>query len=336
MKINKNLREYKKLIIFISIILILLVVLIIKKIYIYNINIKEINFDINQAGLSKIPSVLISSNNKNNKVNTGTQIDYKAQFHYYGDDTFYYKWLTFNKNNVKSVGVCKKLFNDAVSDKKVIITSDNQFVAIGIYTDNSCKDMASIVYSKNYNITSIPTFSTKSQRSKIIDKNSDAEVDFEINKPMFTKYYYRILEYKDNVITDTTSCEEISKKRLKRKLNISNNYNYISVEVFDDNLCINRVGKYYSNTYILSSLKANSIDIIGNNKVKINSSEIFKSKTFPSDGLKGTIWYSSDKSIATVNSLGLVAGLKQGKVNICVKLSYDYSINKCKSIEIIK
>jgi hypothetical protein len=83
---------------------------------------------------------------------------------------------------------------------------------------------------------------------------------------------------------------------------------------------------------IQSSELPSSISISGLSEVNVGET-ITLSESYPSGGLEGVVWISSNTNLATVDESGVVSGVAEGSVTIYAYSYYSHNVVASQSIE---
>ena len=269
----------------------------------------------------------IADSNDVNNLFIGDDVSFSALFKVSGNSKKYYKWYNVKSENSIVESSCKVIENNMVDNYKINLETSGQYIIVKVFDSAKCENMIdeyksnilnakekSSAVSLEYNVENIDNKVT------ILSKNTRVDIKSKFNVVGNNKLYYKLVEYKDNKVVNTSKCFLIENGiEEKKSIYISGSNQYLKWVIYSDKACNTQINSYETEKY-------NSIDgfKIYADTNKIVTGDKLKLSVKSGSNLKElndlVIWNSTNTSIAVVDKNGVVTALKEGSTMITAKI----------------
>lgn len=210
--------------------------------------------EVTKASSKELEAVdLTVTDDNNTNIDKGDIFGIKYNFNINDvNNNYYYKTYVYKYDKPIGVASCKQIQNGTFWKK---FTMDgNTRMSVKIYTDSSCNNEEKSVDSKLYKCTNCTNgidVDFKTQNDIFYgEKNTNLDVKVIFNKiDNDSDYYYKISNYYNGDVTDTTTCKKINSSELNNTIKLDG-YRKMLVAVYRDSSCKNKINDFYSRTYI--------------------------------------------------------------------------------------
>ena len=290
----------------------------------------------------------ISVLNNIKDIEPNSKISYQANFTVTGNKKYYYKWFDIKTSgNVVGSG-CKELSKSSVDKYTITATNTNEYVLLRIYDDASCSKTLN-----EYKTDYIKLKEEKSEinfdyklvshnlTSNIVNYQTELKFDATFKVTGSKKYYYKWSTISNNRLISSTNCTVINNSGTKSfTLKITGKDEFGKWDLYSDASCSSLVKTYSTDKY---NFYASSIKL-GASSYSMNVGSTYTLKPTIESNLSNASSYvtysSSNVSVATVNSSGVVTAKSAGKAIIKAMIgnlssSIEITVNDNSSVSLI-
>ena len=286
-----------------------------------------INSTINENDKNSI-SVDLSTSSNLNSVVINSKVDVSATFNVTSNRKYYYKWFDIKKTDNVVETECKAIPNNKLDTYSINATDNNEYVLLKVYNDSKCNNQINLY---------------KTEEIKIIEEVSSINLDYKLVSPLLTTnivnkdtelkfygkfnvegskdYYYKWDVYKNSKLSNNSKCiKVINDTTINSSMKVDGKDTYGVFNIYKDSSCNNLVNSYETEryNYLADSIGLNTSSSRLNVGSTLKLQPIIKSNI--NNALEYVKWSSSNTAVATVDSEGVVTGMKKGSAEITATL----------------